>query len=242
MKDLRKNDKLMSLLLPVSSALGLIGAVIGFAKAESGAGLSDIVGSMFAGAIFILFVGGMSFGMYAPLLYDLWDWICHRREASNLGDATAGAVMSALSDARAAICKMNEQVGQSSAALNAIVEIKYNRTDEHECRAMITRIEAFLAQRFAGRDADLCVTAINENDLLSGLRKAIDDYRVESAERVAKSSLSSDVRMRMLKRIDEEFGRVQSDFARAKDQQLRIVALAKQSLPRTNAMVVRGSD
>jgi hypothetical protein len=139
--------------------------------------------------------------------------------------------MSALSDARAAVCKMKDETSQSSAALNAIFEIKYNKLDEHESKAMVTRIEDFLSQRFSSRDADLCVQMINESDFLSSLRTAIGDYRVESADRVAKARLSSDVRVQMLKQIDEEFGRIQSDFDLGKNLQLRIVALAKRSLP-----------
>jgi hypothetical protein len=229
MKDLRKNGKLLSLILPALSAFGLIGAIIGFSKAKSGSSLRDILGSMFEVSFGFIFVGSLCFFMYAPVLYDLWDWICHRGRASAFGDSAGAAVMSALSDARAAVCKMKDETSQSSAALNAIFEIKYNKLDEHESKAMVTRIEDFLSQRFSSRDADLCV--INESDFLSSLRTAIGDYRVESADRVAKARLSSDVRVQMLKQIDEEFGRIQSDFDLGKNLQLRIVALAKRSLP-----------
>lgn len=231
MKDLRKNDKLMSLILPALSAFGLIGAIIGFSKAKSGSSLRDILGSMFEVSFGFIFVGSLCFAMYAPVLFDLWDWICQRGRASALGDSSGAAVMSALSDARAAVCKMKDETSQSSAALNAIFEIKYNKLDEHESKAMVTRIENFLFQRFSSRDADLCVQMINESDLLSSLRTAIGDYRVKSADRVAKARLSSDVRVQMLKYIDEEFARIQSDFDLGKNLQLRIVALAKRRLP-----------
>jgi hypothetical protein len=238
MNDIRKDKAFRPLLWPTCILGGIVGAFIGFSNPGQDAGPGTIFFSMLLGAGVMIFFGIFGVGLYGGVLYDIWDWISHRGHASKLGDPRATRVMSELSDARATLAKMNSDAARSNGELNAIITIEFNESDPDESKAMTQRIEDFLSKRFDSSDAELCLSAINENDPLKAVRDAIDVYRTDSAERVAKSKLSSELRKVMLDQIGEELSNVQNELAAAKHNQRRVVTLAKQSMPRTHELDV----